>query len=41
MGAKFIYADGRMDAWRGLTKLIGAFCDFVNASKKTVVMAVT
>lgn len=41
VGAQFIYADGRTDAWRDMMKLIGIFCEYVNASKKTVVMTVT
>jgi len=33
-------ADGRMEAWRDLTKLTGSFFDNVKASKMAVLMAV-
>ena len=33
MGAKLFHADGRMDRRANMTKLMVAFCNFVNASK--------
>ena len=36
MGAEFFHADGWMDGWTGMMKLIVALCNYENVPKKII-----